>query len=355
MSDAATYEFGNVEHPPFIDRLIPDSQNRRWDNLGQRVLYGACQHSMWGNLWGTDGWFRNVQGNGLTDYGIGNSNDGAAWDGVILRWNDPEGRAHTPNYKGIDHLSESQRRVSPNRSPWANGGSNGLEGDGPAYVRKFGVNAINRNLISIERSDGGSAQVPMSPKQFESMCRLTAHWFDKMRVPWDDFPLHPEFDIVTYFFHLEFATKDCPFPAVYKHVNPLQNRMRALMKLGQTAEGDPIEPPVKPTDPDKDWPNGWTTAELAKQFGRVVRINADGSKSSGGFDESGIISNAWVGRAVELGISKVSDIPPPLTWHRHIDSEDLAIDILTFDGKGSDNWCLFRPAPGIAWRWLNIG
>ena len=33
--------FGNVPHPPFIDRLIPDIQNRAWDDLGSRNPAGA--------------------------------------------------------------------------------------------------------------------------------------------------------------------------------------------------------------------------------------------------------------------------------------------------------------------------
>src|SRR3954469_10116121 len=50
--------FGNVQHPPFIDRLIPDRQTSAWDDLGPRRPVGVCQHSMVGTLWGTDGWFR---------------------------------------------------------------------------------------------------------------------------------------------------------------------------------------------------------------------------------------------------------------------------------------------------------
>lgn len=40
--------FGKVQHPPFIDRLIPDAQTRAWDDLGRRRPVGVCQHSMVG-------------------------------------------------------------------------------------------------------------------------------------------------------------------------------------------------------------------------------------------------------------------------------------------------------------------
>jgi hypothetical protein len=149
--------FGRVPHPPFRDRLIPNANTIAWDDLGQRNPVGVVFHTMVGSLWGTDRYFRDLAtggSKGLTDYGIGGSADGPEWDGVILRWNDPRGR----------------------RSGWANGGSDGLEGDGPAFVRALGINAINRDLVSIERSDGGDISTPLSPKQFESLCQLTAYW-----------------------------------------------------------------------------------------------------------------------------------------------------------------------------------
>src|SRR4051812_7687088 len=118
--------FGNVPHPPFVDRYIPSSQNHAWNDLGQRRPVGVCLHSMIGSLKGTDMWFRDGVpspdhvAQGLTDYGVGGSTDGPDLDGVIWRWNDPKGR----------------------RAGWASGGSDGLEGDGPMFVRTLGVDAI---------------------------------------------------------------------------------------------------------------------------------------------------------------------------------------------------------------------
>ena len=45
--------FGRVVHPPFRDRLIPDSANRSWDDLGPRKPVGAVkslQHRALGAL-----------------------------------------------------------------------------------------------------------------------------------------------------------------------------------------------------------------------------------------------------------------------------------------------------------------
>jgi hypothetical protein len=94
--------FGSVPHPPFVDRLIPDNQNSAWDDLGSRRPVGVCQHSMEGTLWGTDAFFRlGPFSAGLTDYGIGGATDGAEWDGVIFRWNDPRGHGHQQVLIGV--------------------------------------------------------------------------------------------------------------------------------------------------------------------------------------------------------------------------------------------------------------
>lgn len=325
--DSVTY--GNVKHPPYWDRTIPNSENMAWDDLGQRRAVGVCQHSMVGSLSGTDGWFRRgAASTGLTDYGIGGSTDGAN-DGVIYKWNNPIGR----------------------RAGWANGGSNGLEGDGPLFVRTLGVNAINRDLVSIERSDGGDTTTPMSPKQFEAICALTAYWFDQAEVPYDLFPVHPKFDIVTHLLHFEFATKTCPHHPVTSRIDEIQNRIRAILKAGQSAGTEPTVPPVIPANPDHSkWP--YPLDQLKARFGSVPIRQLDGTMKLAPFSEKGAISNAWVARAKKDGIKKVADIPPPLQGFEAVDKDGLQQTIITFDGRGKGVWVLFRPAREVSFRWL---
>ena len=232
--------FGRVVHPPFLDRLIPSTATRAWDDLGQRKPVGVVFHTMVGTLWRTDEYFRSGAP-ALTDYGIGGGTDGPTWDGVILRWNDPRGR----------------------RSGWANGGSDGLEGDGPIFVRTLGINAINRDLVSIERSDGRDITTPVSPKQFESICQLTAYWFDQAKVPWDRFPVNPNIGegIVTNFFHREFATKGCPWAAVENRIDELQERIRTILKAAQTGDDGPTTP-IPPRPNHEWWPQGYAVTDL---------------------------------------------------------------------------------------------
>ncbi len=337
--------FGNVPHPPFIDRLIPDFQNSAWDDLGSRRPVGVCQHSMEGTLWGTDAFFRlGPFSVGLTDYGIGGATDGAAWDGVIFRWNDPRGHGHQKvNYDGITG------KVSKNRAGWANGGADGLEGDGPLYVRRFGTHAINTKLVSIERSDGGDISTPMSAKQFERICALTAYWFDYAQVPWDTFPVHPRYDIVTHFLHSEFATKNCPFPAVSNRFGEIQNRVRQILKAAQTAEEveGPL-PPITPPDPNHNWwPAGYDAPSLAARFGVLQQHFPDGTITPRPFDPNGVISNAWSYRGAAEKRA-VNQLPRPLDWWVLQSGNGQTYDLINFE----EHWVLFRPDSHVVWRWI---
>lgn len=344
--------FGRVPHPAYVDRLIPDSETNAWNDLGPRVIVGSCQHSMVGSLVGTDRWFRrSTKGSdpdGLTDYGIGGSADGPDLDGVIYRWNDPRGR----------------------RAPWANGGVNGMEGDGPLFVRTLGVNAVNRDLVSIERSDGGNINTPLSPKQFESMCQLHAYWADQAKIPWTDFPKNPKVGIVTDMEHFEFALKDCPFPPVKTTINAQQTRIREILRQYQgevvtqpdpAPTPDPIPTPTPDPTPDPtptptdQWPNGWTTAELSARFGKMVTLDLTKSPmvtKASGFYEKGLISNAWVGRAVTEGITESSRIPTA-TYHAVTQSKDgVKSELITFPRSGYPDWVLFIGDGNAGGRWI---
>lgn len=363
--EGTAMQFGNVIHPPFIDRLIPDIQTAAYEQSGQRRALGVCQHSMVGSLWGTDGWFRRGRGvsTGLTDYGIGNSTDGAQWDGVIIRWNDPKGKVATvfKDTQNGYHAKEDPAKgiyaykVSGNRSGWANGGSDGLEGDGPLFVRTLGVEAINRDLVSIERSDGGRTDTPMSQKQFDAIVRLTAHWIDQARIPWDRYPVNPAFGVVTHLLHLEFATKTCPHAPVTSRIDEIQNAVRAILKAAQTkVEGTPVEPRPTPVEQDNDWlPNGWTESAIREHLGplKVFEVG-ESDPIERRFSMKGVISNAIIARAVKEGVTKLEDLPTWATLH-HLEADgDQRPSILTFHGSRTNAWTLFRPTDGVAWRWI---
>jgi hypothetical protein len=327
--------FGRVPHPPFVDLIV---DNRFWQDLGPRRAVGVCQHSMVGTLRGSYTYILpGGGGQALWDYSVGGATDGAN-DGVIWRHNDPKGR----------------------RAGWANGGSDGLEGDGPLFVRTLGIDAINRDLVSIERSDGGNYQSqPMSPKQFESIAQLTAYWFDQARVPWNTYPVNPNVGCVTHMIHKEFATKDCPFPPVYNEISRLQDRVRAILKAAQTVAPDAGNelPPEQPIEQDHDrYPNGWTAAALKDQWGVLPRVNPGGSVTSLHFavtkNPIAAIANAWIARGAADGITTISDLPKPQLWQVIAVDEDTKSDLITFEG-GREAWQLWRPNKWVPWTWTD--
>jgi hypothetical protein len=329
--------FGNCKHPPYVDRLIPDSETNAWNDLGQRVPKGCCHHSMVGSLAGTDRWFRRStrgsEPDGLTDYGIGGDTDGPDLDGVIWRWNDPRGR----------------------RAGWASGGSDGLEGDGPMFVRTLGVNAINRDLVSIELSDGGNIHHPVSDKQFESCAQLTAYWFDQAHVPYDAFPVNPNAGCVTDMEHFEFALKACPFDRFRPRINEFQDRVRMILRTAQVVT-IPAPPPT-PVPPETEWPHGWTTEELAEQFGKVRQILIDkknvvtGTRLLG-FDPKGVLSNMWIHRALDEGITDVTRIPKPSHFTVTRAKDDTGCSVFIVPRSGYKDWIGFRGDGNASWIWI---
>ncbi len=190
--------FGKVPRPAIVDRTIPDANNTAWDDLGQRLLRGVVYHRQLGSNWGTDSWFRMMwQPNGekgggqlgLTDYGISRTS------GEILKWNDPYGKG--------------KAGVSRNRSGWASGPWSNVAGDGMAFVQKFGVNAINRDLASLEID--GNYDDPLQQAGFDAIVSLSAHLADSQRIPWNTYPINPATGLTFVYWHNEYTNKKtCP-------------------------------------------------------------------------------------------------------------------------------------------------
>jgi hypothetical protein len=168
---------------------------------------------MQGNLLGTDVYFRIPTVAALTDYGIGvKSIDGAALDGVIYRWNDPYG------YQS----GHASGRVI---APW---------GDGLKFVQKYGINAVNRDQVSIELS--GNYGTALTDKAREAVVALTAHFADQYGIPWDQFPIAPQDGFSFVRWHQEFTgpqEKECPGSVVMRETEALFELIRGRMKQYQ--------------------------------------------------------------------------------------------------------------------------
>jgi hypothetical protein len=257
--------FGTIKHPAFEDRLIKDANNFAWDPLGPRYTFGCVQHTMVTSLWSCDAYFRSGAAKGLTDYGIGGVTDGAD-DGLILRWNDPTGAAHNG--------------VSADRWPWASGPCRDSSGDALPFIKKYGPNAVNGYLVSIERSDGGDPNIPASNKYIDSFVALTAYYADLGQIPWSDYPNNPNTKCWSYFWHSEFyGGKSCPAGAKAS-TSEIQADVKAALKAAQTGgatpdeEGDILADLPKSEhvlDPNLIWPNASTGAvgQLWRDYGEV--------------------------------------------------------------------------------------
>ncbi len=205
--------FGNVPHPGYLDRPIDKPEGHGWDNLGQRQPKFVVLHRMVGSLWGTDGFFRQPDVNALTDYGVGVADTDGDQAGVIIRWNDPRGV----------------------RAGWASGPVKGAYGDGLAIVNAYGLNAVNRDGVSIEIS--GFRNTPLDPVAFEEIAALMAYWWDQMDIPHTSAPINPATGISAVIWHQEFTLgtgKECPCAVVMNQTNALIARATAILKQYQT-------------------------------------------------------------------------------------------------------------------------
>ena len=225
--------FGNVPHPIYQDRYIANST--AWNDLGKRGGKCVVWHRMYGTLWGTDSYFRGeASGRSLTDYGVGVAATDGASAGVILRWNDPFGR----------------------RAPWASGPVSNPIGDGAKFVNLYGINAVNRDGVSIEIS--GSGSTALDPKARAAIVALTAYYADQYgkvlaakgkQFDYTTFPIIPSEDNRSFVcYHGEFydgKRNSCPGPVVEAATNGMLSEVKAILQLYQTK----VETPSTPEEP----------------------------------------------------------------------------------------------------------
>lgn len=194
----------------------------------------------------------------------------------------------------------------------------------------------------------------MTSAQLASSIALQAWVHDQAKQPWETYPYHPNYKVVTSMQHFEFATKPCPLQGIRGQTDLYQDGVRGLMKKYQLRDegSDPV-PPVDPVPPTGQWPNGWTTSGLTKRFGGLIRFSDTGEVKEMAFNEKGPISNLWVARGEKEGIKTVGKLPKPLRWSRMNTVPDGIIDIIVFDVPVGKNWVLYgsseKDRAGFMW------
>lgn len=281
--------FGNVKHPAYTKHII---WNNAWDDLGPRRNFGVVYHRMLGSLMGTEQYF-DGGAQGLTHYGTGHPGD---HDGEIRMWCDP----------------------LTNRAPWASGRVIAPWGDGPAFVNKYGANAVNNDLIAIEIS--GNYNDPISDLTKDTVAALSAYWADQAKIPHDKYPLNPTTGLTYTYWHQEFtgpAEKICPGPVVMDATDDIIARTVAVLKAAQTAStggGSTV-----------DYPTGYDAGSCAKIW---IACGSDKTYPQYQFNEGGSVSKLWL----------TEHILTPLVYH-HKDPKD-GRELFVFasgDSIGRDN------------------
>lgn len=314
--------YRRVPHPPFVDLPVSKPAGGGWGYTqipaGSRRIVGVMNHETQGR--GSGPWYRDFFScpNGarcsdaLVDYLI-------TRDGTIYRLNDP----------------------ANNRSPWANGGPLGLEGDGPAFYARFGASGVNNSLISIEYEKLDNEGY--TDAQVQSGGLLNAYWHDQDAQDWESYPYVPRYGCVTSLAHFEIGTTNCGVGEL-DDITRVQAVARGEMKRAQTQASGPSVPeePDVPEQPDvPTLPGGISVEEATKRFGTLTKHTPDGKTKTAPFDPRGVISLSWLHRCVETG-----EWPEAEDWWALSDS-GKALDIVTF----SNDWQLIRTADrqGIMW------
>lgn len=310
--------FGNCRPPDYITAIIQKPWvGAGYDPVPPRNNVGMCMHKWWGfgdeysitRLMSTGG---ERQADAMVDWSI-------TQEGVVTLTNEP--------WK--------------TRAGWANGPANHLEGDGVLFVRTLGVGAVNSRLVSCEFE---GKDEPLTEDQMEKGSSLWAYYYDAWKVPWDVYPMHPAYNIVTDLDHWEIGDKECPFKGARSQRSHFQDMVRGKLKAGQVAgSSDPIPPPNPPA-PDHDWlPDGLTEDQVEILFGTLTRHRPDGSTVEVGFDAQGVISNAWLGRG-----QKDKAFPEARDWWEMVDAEGVIRHVVSF----ANGWLLFGSTGRDSWRWM---
>lgn len=221
--------FGRVPHPGFVDlqhTTAGKPEGVGWDNLGKRSPKFIALHRMVGTLRGTDQHFADPTVGALTDYGLGvEAVDGKARSGEIHKYNDPLGF----------------------RSGWASGRVSAPYGDGLAIVNTYGINAVNRDGVSIEIA--GYRNEPLNAFEWGELVALCAYWVDWMKIPYTSLPRNPHTGINALIWHQEFTIgtgKECPFDWVMNNTNQLYADIAAYLKPYQEGNAGVEQPKPAP-------------------------------------------------------------------------------------------------------------
>lgn len=327
MEEAGALDWTPVPYPPLVDLVVAKPYDGAgFDRVpfrGDRII-GVCDHITDGDgslefyaaFFATGG---ERATDALVDTVIGR--DGRI--GLLNDWRDPA-RGGT-------------------RAGWANGGSNGLEGRGVAFVQALGTAAINERLVSKEHV--AREGQPITDAQLAASIALDVAILQERRVPWHEYPFSAALGgLAVDYDHADFAAKRCPAEPWRSTVGPIKEReVRAGLARAQTGRADPDPPSSAGQQVDgsaSGAPNLGDEA-LAALFGTLVRHLPDGATRLYPFDPAGPISVAWLARCRRELLFPEAD-----AWW----TEGPAHFV-----RFTNGWLLHAPALNdrTGWRWID--
>lgn len=183
------------------------------------------------------------------------------------------------------------------RAGWANGGVDGLEGDGVAFYRAYPD--INVRLVSCEHiARAGEA---WTDAEIAASIEIRTAVAQELKCPWDTYPIHPGFGGISIEQqHRNFATKSCPAnPYINTYDAAIKREVKAKLKAWQ---GGVETPTPVPAEPPTFTVYGMREDQLSYLFGSMTRVNDDGSTDELPFSPTGPLSLLWMQRCEREGI-----------------------------------------------------
>lgn len=230
------------------------------------------------------------------------------------------------------------------RAGWANGGTDGLEGEGIAYFRKFPD--INVNLVSCEHI--AAAGQAWTDAQIASSIEVRTALAQELRIPAATYPVKPEWGVSSEQQHRNFATKPDPGEPYISTLDPIVRR-EVKAKLAAWQGDVTTPPPPPPADPTRYTRFGFTLEQISGYFGTMRRFNRDGTTDDLPFDPKGPLSLLWMARCNQEGKF-------PEAEELHIYDSTIAPgeeQFATWEG----GWVCYLPLNNqmAGWRWLDDG
>jgi hypothetical protein len=134
------------------------------------------------------------------------------------------------------------------RAGWANGGADGLEGEGVAFYRKYPY--INTTLVSCEHI--ATAGQGWTDAMIASTIEIRTAIFQELKVPWDQYPMQGGVSVEQQ--HRNFATKSCPADPYISSIDAVVRReVKAKLKAWQGGQETPAPAPERRRRISHDW------------------------------------------------------------------------------------------------------